>query len=1579
MRLILPNPKYFSKAFLVGWILKPLLRPAYWTLLLLRKFIPGYRRLPKFLQEAIAILLIFTTIFGSLAGFISFNPWIEKTEAAWFNEEWGYRKPITFTHNANVSNTYVQLDVDTTAAPDQIQADCGDIRFTDISGNLLRYYLDSGAGACDTNSTDFDVLIPSIVNGLNTIYIYYGNSSVVNGTEATSLSAQGFSETSPSGGAPSVGSEAKAESPVAYWKFDDAQGTTAQDSTPNNLDATLAASTATPTWQSEDLCISGKCLKFDGGDEVTRATSSSIVFNSSFTISAWVKVFSYPSSNAVVVLKRNNTVSNHNYYLDVTSTGKVFTGFYNGSTWSETNNAAGLTLSRNQWYYLTGVFDDSANTLTTYINGQQNSQATGITGTPYTTNPADLEIGFNSDNTEHLTGSMDEIRLYNYARTAAQIKADFNARGNPDASAVLGASNNQPGALSNGLVGYWKMDETSSWATDCSTESVLDSSGNFNDGAPCPNTSAATQVTTAKFGKAADFDGTNDYIDIDDTTSLDVTRITIAAWIRPETTGTQERMISKWGNTDGEVSYVITNDNNNKFRIGVYAGGNYDVCDASSSYSINTWYFVTGTYDGNTCRMYINGQDVTTLIGDSASGDIQNTTTQLRFGVEGDDGTTSPFAGQIDEARIYNRALSSYEISRLYNFAPGPVAYWKLDEGSGNVADSSGNGNNGTATGTTSVSGKFGKARRFSGTNDINAGNTSTLDITGAAITLEGWVFAYAWPGGGQYPAIFSKANNSIPYGGYQLNLDSGSGNKFTLALNLGGSWTTLNTTNTFSTNTWYHVAGVLDSSGMKIYVNGVLDNSNSSTGNIGTRAVNLLLGKNGGQGDVLNGSLDDLKIYNYARTQRQIIEDMNGGHPVPGSPVGTAVAHWRFDEGTGTAAYDTNASTGGSEDLTLSSASWNLSGKFGKAWNGDGTIWASRATDADLEFSATDDFSISGWFKTDSSTNPANGIEYLVSDTAANTDAGFSIYANTDGTICFGIDDDATWGPDVASCTTTDYYDGTWHYFTAVRNTVADTTKIYVDGAQKDSDLDTTTATLDGNNTFYIGDFDGDNNATAGIEEFAGDIDELKVFRSALTDDQIKVDMNQGKSQILGALGDNSNYDKNAANQEYCVPGDSTSCAAPVGRWDFEEGSGSSAFDTSGNSYTGTITNATYTRSKDSKGLSFVNSGANVAISTQAALSPETGTIELWANFNDITTSGYLFSMGPDEQSIYFNGTNIRTYYDSVATSTISPPAVKTWTHIAFTFVRGGSCLVYLNGTQVASDTCSSTAPTAAAIKFGAQSDNGAAVFNGKLDQVRIFNYARTPDQIAWDYNKGAPIAHWRMDECQGTSLTDSTGNGNTATLDLGASGTTSAGTCITSGAWFNGVSGKRNYSLDFDGADDIASITEGVSMDYLDNIGATTDSYSVSAWIKTSTDGSGQYVVSKDDATGAFPFALYLNTSEQPAFEIYDGTNQPIANGTTALNDGVWHHLVGIRDVTNDLLRIYVDGIQVDTSSDSTTATTANDDSLYIGSRGNNAQDFDGQIDDVRIYNYTLTATQVKNLMNEGAVRFGPVTGAP
>src|SRR3989304_3145824 len=97
---------------------------------------------------------------------------------AWFDDSWAYRALLTFNNSGSaVTDQKVKFDIDTAAliSAGKIQNDCGDSRFTDISGNLLQYYLDNAGGDCNTTSTDYYVLIPVINAGDNLLYHYYGN------------------------------------------------------------------------------------------------------------------------------------------------------------------------------------------------------------------------------------------------------------------------------------------------------------------------------------------------------------------------------------------------------------------------------------------------------------------------------------------------------------------------------------------------------------------------------------------------------------------------------------------------------------------------------------------------------------------------------------------------------------------------------------------------------------------------------------------------------------------------------------------------------------------------------------------------------------------------------------------------------------------------------------------------------------------------------------------------------------------------------------------------------------------------------------------------------------------------------------------------------------------------------------------------------------------------------------------------------------------------------------------------------------------------------------------------------------
>jgi hypothetical protein len=460
------------------------------------------------------------------------------------------------------------------------------------------------------------------------------------------------------------------------------------------------------------------------------------------------------------------------------------------------------------------------------------------------------------------------------------------------------------------------------------------------------------------------------------------------------------------------------------------------------------------------------------------------------------------------------------------------------DENTGTAArDSSANNFSGTLTGNATYrDGKYGSGVFVDGTSDyVYTADSSTLDLTDSdAVTVSVWFKPTSSAQSGDI--VSKKASNNTTDAGYKLvwyNSAEGGNTCFYVSDGTANGSDQYEVctpdTSTQTLNQWYHIEGVFDNSGVAgsaIYLNGIEYNayetcngcsSSTAISDIGSpdNTVNFCTGSGGSASagaclttNEVAGYIDEVKVYKYARSRAQIFWDYNRGAPI---------AYWKLDEGSGTTAND---SSGNSNSLTLNSASWNTTtGKYTNAWNGTGgDLRMSRTTDSDLEFSDTDDFGLSLWFKSDSTTNPS-ATEYLLADGGPAGSAGYAIYANaTTGTLCFGIDDDASWDPDVSSCSTADVYDNTWHHVMAVRDhNINDQTLLYIDGALVDSDTDTTTATLDSSPSFYIGDIDTDNAGSG--EEFAGDIDEIKVFRYNPSAGQARLDFNQGAAVRFAPL----------------------------------------------------------------------------------------------------------------------------------------------------------------------------------------------------------------------------------------------------------------------------------------------------------------------------------------------------------------------------------------------------------------------------------------------------------------------------
>ena len=235
----------------------------------------------------------------------------------------------------------------------------------------------------------------------------------------------------------------------------------------------------------------------------------------------------------------------------------------------------------------------------------------------------------------------------------------------------------------------------------------------------------------------------------------------------------------------------------------------------------------------------------------------------------------------------YNSAgtsnYSSVVNATTNNASQGFLAFWKLDEGSGNFAvDSSPNGNEFTLYGPTWSSGlqcKFNSCLTFDGTNDyVEAPNSDSLDISGNKLTVSAWI-NYDYNGNHQIilakPA--SSSAHSNPYFSYSIHLYNGNIPRFYISQGTSQYYAVSNSV--LSPGVWHHVAGVYDGSVMKIYIDGVEKGSNAVSVNLNSFNTPLRLGTNGGFSEFFKGSIDDVKIYDRALSASEIRSVYSGSN----------------------------------------------------------------------------------------------------------------------------------------------------------------------------------------------------------------------------------------------------------------------------------------------------------------------------------------------------------------------------------------------------------------------------------------------------------------------------------------------------------------------------------------------------------------------------------------------------------------------------------------------------------------------------------------------------------------------------
>jgi hypothetical protein len=191
---------------------------------------------------------------------------------------------------------------------------------------------------------------------------------------------------------------------------------------------------------------------------------------------------------------------------------------------------------------------------------------------------------------------------------------------------------------SKSIAGVWLFDEGGG-------ETARDSSGKGNDGKIMNN----PKWVDGKFGKALEFDGKDDYIEVPDNDILDVTAITLAAWVKSEVNQLVDGNVIVYKKPSYILQYWAA-----VINPGVFVGGQWCGSGWLPSAVIwdDDWHHTALTYDGSTQKFYVDGD----FKGENTAcaGNIDTTNSNLTIGT----GNTGFYTGSIDEVAVFDVVLN---------------------------------------------------------------------------------------------------------------------------------------------------------------------------------------------------------------------------------------------------------------------------------------------------------------------------------------------------------------------------------------------------------------------------------------------------------------------------------------------------------------------------------------------------------------------------------------------------------------------------------------------------------------------------------------------------------------------------------------------------------------------------------------------------------------------------------------------------------------------------------------------------------------------------------------------------------
>lgn len=433
------------------------------------------------------------------------------------------------------------------------------------------------------------------------------------------------------------------------------------------------------------------------------------------------------------------------------------------------------------------------------------------------------------------------------------------------------------------------------------------------------------------------------------------------------------------------------------------------------------------------------------------------------------------------------------------------------------------------------------------------------------------------------------------------------------------------------------------------------------------------------------------------------------------------------------------------------------------------------------------------------------------------------------------------------------------------------------------------------------------------------------------------------------------------------------------VGHWKFNEESIQACPDSSGNANYGTLVGSPtwaapaprLTFGENAHSLALDGSTNGIIVTNSATISPTTTmTLSFWfyasikpigyashpiAKWDGGTTNAnyvvYHFgsTSGIDNQIILYANAG-GTWKAIAGTYTVS---INTWYLVTFTYdsVAGGK--MFVNGVDVTSISgTGALATTTQVLGIGGAALGGSLYHTGFIDDFRIYNRVLSQAEITELYSgrQGAvdsALKCWlKMDGIRGIAL-DSSGNGNNGTYNNSPTVTTSVPS-----------TGRNNpYALSFNGSNQYLNMSNPSSL--------SLSIFTVSSWFKYGIDNvSYQYQTMISKSTGSnYDDNYHINVSKTTHFvgAIVGNRNPNITYfaGNTQVNDGNWHMATLTYNSTTGVGILYVDGVAQDSKA-GLSAANLNSNAIDVG-RYTTYGYWSGSLDDIRIYNRALSASEV------------------